>query len=472
MRRKNKKSSLIKKTAFLIVCIAVAVGTFAIAIYNKGAYNMLISQYEHYSVDITKLVAVEIDPEPLSNVQKAVVDIYNNCEHKVMSDQMGTPEFDAYVAQFAYVKEMDDYKAVLADLQRMQNELDVECLYLYWIDVENECYVYLVDAALEDPCPPGCIDPFFMDNVTEALKDVSGGIAPTISNTPEYGWLIATGMPIYNSDGEIIAMSAVDISMNKAMSELVRFMNYIEIAFLVMIILVCVIALFMINKFIVKPIIILSKAASDYKNNKNVFSELKIKRKDEIGLLVDSMIRMEKDIDGYIQDLVLAHEHAGQMEREANIDALTGVGNKRAYDMEVKRLSDSKHPYGIAFIDLNDLKGINDKYGHEKGSISLKTVSRIICKVFAPSSVYRVGGDEFVVILENNDYENSSALIRELTESFRENGANASLPPWESVSAAVGYATYDTKTDKGVESVLYHADAEMYKNKQAMKEAK
>lgn len=470
MRSKTLKLSLIKKTVFLILCITIFVGTVAIAIYNKGAYDIIISQYKHYSTNITRLVAVEIDSERLMNVQKAVTDIYNNSENKVMSDQSGTPEFDAYISQFKSVKEMEDYKIILAELKKMQNELDVDCLYTYWVDVENERYVYLVDAANEDPCPPGCIDPFFMDNVTEALKDLSDGIAPTISNTPEYGWIIATGMPIYNNKGEIIAMASVDISMNKAMSQLVHFMFYIEIAFLIVTILACLLGIFLLNKFIVKPINMLSNAASDYKNNRNVFSELLLKRNDEIGLLKDSMIQMEKDIESYIDDLISTHEHASRMEHEANIDALTGVGNKRAYDIEVKRLNESKNPYGIVFVDINDLKGINDNYGHEKGDISIKTVSRTICKVFNPLSVYRIGGDEFVVILENDDYENRNKLIREISELFQTNESGDLLPPWKNVSAAVGYAVRNTESDTDVESVLYRADTAMYENKKAMKE--
>lgn len=471
MRNKAKKSSLIKKSILLIVCLAIAIGVFAIAIYNKGIYDVIISQYKHYSIDITKLVAVEIDAERLSNVQKAVIDIYNRSPNKVMSDQWGTPEFETYISQFDPVREMDDYKVTLADLQKMQDELDVDCLYILWIDVENKCYLYLVDAAHDDPCPTGCIDPVFFENADEALSNLKAGMEPNITNTPEYGWLISTGMPIYDSQGNIIAMAAVDISMNKAMSQLVQFMMYIEISFMIVIILVCIFAIFMINKFIVKPINTLSRAASDYKSNKIAFSELKFKRNDEIGLLVDSMIQMEKDIDGYIGDLISAREHADQMDRAANIDALTGVGNKRAYDIAVNRLNKSNDPYCYVLIDMNDLKGINDNYGHEKGDISLKTVCRIICRTFNPSSVYRVGGDEFVVILENDDYENSKALIDKVTKAFLLNRSNASLPPWDRVSAAVGYAYYDPKTDKDAESVMHRADTAMYENKKAMKKS-
>ena len=123
MRSKTLKLSLIKKTVFLILCITIFVGTVAIAIYNKGAYDIIISQYKHYSTNITRLVAVEIDSERLMNVQKAVTDIYNNSENKVMSDQSGTPEFDAYISQFKSVKEMEDYKIILAELKKCRMSL-------------------------------------------------------------------------------------------------------------------------------------------------------------------------------------------------------------------------------------------------------------------------------------------------------------------------------------------------------------
>ena len=465
------KSSLIKKTVLVIIFIAIIIGVSAIAIYNKGLYDVIISQYEHYSIDVTKLVAAEIDTERLANVKKAVLDIYENSENRVKSDQWGTPEFEAYISQFKAVEEMDDYKAIHAQLQKMQDGIDVDCLYITWIDAENECYVYLVDAAHEEPCPTGCIDPVFFDDAEEALNNLSAGMLPNITKTPEYGWLISTGMPIYDSQGEIMAMAGVDISMSEAMSQLVRFMIEIGLIFFIMIVLVCILAIFLINKYIVKPINTLSRATLDYKNNKSAFSELEFERNDEIGILAKSMAQMEQDINGYVSDLTSAREYADKMDRAANVDALTKVRNKRAYDIEAKRLNNSENPYGIVLIDMNDLKSINDTYGHEKGDISIKTVSRIICRVFNPSSVYRVGGDEFVVILEDKDYEKRAALIDKISGMFRANKANASLQAWERVSAAIGCAVCEPKTGESAEAVMQRADAAMYENKKAMKEA-
>ena len=425
---------------------------------------------------IGMLVAVEIDSEKLESVQKAVREIYDQADNKVMSDQWGTPEFEEYVSRFESIREMDDYQALLAQLQEMQDEVDVDCLYITWLDVENECNVYLVDAAHEDACPIGCIDPIYTEDRT-VLEHPEIGFAPNISNTPEYGWLIATGMPVFNDQGELIAISAVDISMNEIIAKQQHFLITVALLFLCLTILLCLVAIILVNHIIIKPVNVLTRAVEQYShNNKKAFSELDISKNDEIGILAASMANMEEEINGYISnleqttsDLIRAREHAEQMDIAANIDALTKIRNKRAYDIDAARLNESTKPYGIAMIDLNGLKEINDSYGHEKGNISINTVCQIICRIFKHSPVYRVGGDEFVVVLENNDFENRESLIRAFSDEIRKNASDESLEAWQRVTAAVGCAVYDPEEDENVESVLKRADAAMYVNKKAMK---
>ena len=68
--------------------------------------------------------------------------------------------------------------------------------------------------------------------------------------------------------------------------------------------------------------------------------------------------------------------------------------------------------FAVCMFDCNCLKQINDEYGHDKGDIFLKETTRIICDVFEHSPVFRIGGDEFVAVLQNGDYENREALLR------------------------------------------------------------
>ena len=157
------------------------------------------------------------------------------------------------------------------------------------------------------------------------------------------------------------------------------------------------------------------------------------------------------------------------MDIAANIDALTRVRNKRAYDVDAARLNEGKTEYGLAMIDLNGLKATNDTYGHEKGDASIKSLCQTVCGVFKHSPVYRVGGDEFIVILENDDFRDREMLIEQFRDKIREISGNESLQPWDRISAAIGCAVYDPGRDRSVEDVFNRADEIMYENKKKMK---
>lgn len=196
---------------------------------------------------------------------------------------------------------------------------------------------------------------------------------------------------------------------------------------------------------------------------------------DEIGDITSQMNEMVDKLNYTMKELMTSQQYADAMSELATKDSLTGVRNKTAFDKMTakleKEIAAGNKDFGLVMVDLNNLKVINDTYGHDKGNIAIRTMCNNICDVFAHSPVYRVGGDEFVVVLKGNDYNN----ISDLTKLFRERNKvseNTQLNPWEIASAAIGYALYDDAIDNGaVESVLIRADQEMYKDKGDMKRA-
>lgn len=120
-------------------------------------------------------------------------------------------------------------------------------------------------------------------------------------------------------------------------------------------------------------------------------------------------------------------------------------------------------------IDLNYLKRINDTYGHEQGNIAIKRLSRIVCVIFAHSPVFRIGGDEFAVILKNDDLKNVDALVEKFNSTFDKMSQDDSLEPWEHISAAIGIALYDPLRDNNLTNVFKRADKAMYARKKEMK---
>ena len=168
--------------------------------------------------------------------------------------------------------------------------------------------------------------------------------------------------------------------------------------------------------------------------------------------------------------LLVKGRQAEQYKTLAYIDNLTKIGNRTAHDAYLKEADLEKHSYIIGMFDLNDLKYHNDTFGHEIGDKYIVSSAMIIKEAFGELSndnCYRIGGDEFCVILEDksvNDflmaYEKLNYLINEFNLTSDE----------LSIHIAVGYAQYDPKTDHDLKETRSRADAMMYKNKFMMKE--
>ena len=218
-------------------------------------------------------------------------------------------------------------------------------------------------------------------------------------------------------------------------------------------------------RHITKPLRELTDAAEQI-NEGNYHVKLDYKGDDEIGTLTTTVNRLIEHLDGYISDL----------NSLAYADALTNVRNKGAYDLFMdqiqKRIDEGEDPkFAIAIFDCDDLKYINDTFGHDKGDVYLKNACHLICRVFSKSAVFRLGGDEFAAILQNEDYLNREKLRKHFIEKSAEICSFAK-EPWERISVAIGVADYTYAGDKDAHSVARRADHLMYENKHARKQRK
>jgi len=120
-------------------------------------------------------------------------------------------------------------------------------------------------------------------------------------------------------------------------------------------------------------------------------------------------------------------------------------------------------------IDMNDLKHINDDYGHKAGDLYIKGCCHMICETFKNSPVFRIGGDEFVAILQGKDYSKREEKAAYLRKAFADSFDQPDTEPWLRYSAAVGLAEYSTD-NSNYELVFKQADMAMYEDKKQFKE--
>ena len=252
------------------------------------------------------------------------------------------------------------------------------------------------------------------------------------------------------------------------------------------IVVICVLAMLLfINRHYISKIVRLGENIQEYAGTKNAAIARTIEQDatggDELSTLSMQAATMILELENYMKSLVETtkklgevQEHADAMSELANKDALTGIRNKTAYDKEIRRVEwemqdNPDKKFGIAMIDLNFLKRINDTYGHEQGNIAIKKLCRMVCVIFDHSPVFRIGGDEFVAVLENDDYKNVDLLVAEFNAQLKEMANDESLEPWERISAAIGIAHYNASTDSSVANVFKRADKAMYNRKKEMK---
>lgn len=161
------------------------------------------------------------------------------------------------------------------------------------------------------------------------------------------------------------------------------------------------------------------------------------------------------------------------LNRRVNVDALTSVRNKGAFDDYIRNLQDrldggTSIEFAIGMFDCDNLKHINDSHGHDKGDIYLKKASMLICKVFQHSPVFRVGGDEFAVVLMNEDFRNRVNLMNQFEDRQKESWDSAENK-WQEIRVAFGVAVYDSIKDQNVSDTVRRADKIMYENKRQSK---
>lgn len=142
----------------------------------------------------------------------------------------------------------------------------------------------------------------------------------------------------------------------------------------------------------------------------------------------------------------------------STMDLLTGVKNRNTMNVAIDNLVNGKtklkYPYSIIFADLNGLKQVNDEQGHAVGDELLKSASAILQNVFADYEIYRVGGDEFMIIAEGLDK-------KELNEKIDNLKALASEK--ENLYFAIG--THVAQNGEDIRTAMRSADENMYDDK-------
>jgi diguanylate cyclase (GGDEF)-like protein len=162
-----------------------------------------------------------------------------------------------------------------------------------------------------------------------------------------------------------------------------------------------------------------------------------------------------------LSELIAAHmSHASLYEVESHDnrhDALTGLGNRRAFEerlpVEAARASRSEHPLSLCLLDLDGFKRVNDRLGHPAGDKVLRAVARVLDASRVADDCFRIGGDEFAVVMPETSLEEAAVAAERIAARVRNAGLGDGV-----IDVSFGIAA---TVDPDAASLLAAADAEL-----------
>ncbi|NSL52502.1 sensor domain-containing diguanylate cyclase [Calidifontibacillus erzurumensis] len=176
-----------------------------------------------------------------------------------------------------------------------------------------------------------------------------------------------------------------------------------------------------------------------------------------------SIHRME--IKSYIYEVKQLYQHIQQhfqmLNRQIQQDGLTGLANRRAFDLEIQKYFNHKTPFSLIMLDIDRFKQVNDVHGHLVGDDVLRFLAQIMMNTTREEDLcYRYGGEEFAILLKEKDEKDAYALAERLRTTISQTPS----PTGEPITISLGISSYQ-KDDEAPEMVIKRADAALYQSK-------
>lgn len=433
-----------KKTYLIAVAIFLLVANLSLGIVlMKESSDAMRTLLESRMLDISNTAASMIDGDDLRDLT---------------AEDKSTPE----------------YRDILKTLTHFQDNIDLE--YIYCIkDNGNKNFTFTVDPTVDDPGEFG--EPIMY---TDALYEASLGHAAVDKEaySDRWGRFYSAYSPVFDARGDVAGIVAVDFAAEwyddqvSYQIKTIVVITILSLFFGMMIMLMTASRAGKRFKSLMQElnnlsdgIETLAEELSD--GNRLEGSELLHKdvtetsSRDEISVVADKVRSLEE----YMRVQI------GYVRSKAYRDGLTGLENRTAYLECVvelnKQIEDGIARFSVAMFDINGLKSINDQSGHERGDREIIKASEILRDAFPDERIFRIGGDEFVVII-NRFAEEAGVLMDRCRQLINDEKNEEGV----GIIMSTGYSEYDAARDRSYQDTFDRADRLMYESKKAFYETK
>lgn len=466
VKRPLNRSIVIVFSIFIgLLCIISSVLFYLV--YTRNMYK----RYERQLDSVVTYVEAHIDHDDMANCAKTYVESEKYKEFQTFFDELidNYPDMHyLYIMQVLQPGEELDGCAIVEICAANSKE-----------EIGTDMELHLGDHDVS----------WFGDAQIKEYREILNGKKDVYyRNESDWGVDYTLSRPICDSNGNYYALLSADIDIKEINATIYRNI-FINIALIIGAgILFIVLLILWMRRNVTNPLKKLERYVTDFaetSSGKRDPDELQylppeIHTKNEVEALSNAYAKLSGDMRDYVVSIAEAEreaqglkEHVSEMNAIAYKDALTHVKNKNAYEEKKRSIEKELHEkgeveFGIVMADINLLKTINDLYGHDKGDEYIKGACKIICDTYSHSSIYRIGGDEFVVLLQGRDYANRDQLIKVARDIFDVIMHDTEKKAWTRYSMALGMSIWQSGDDFDV--VFSRADQNMYEEKAKIKQ--
>lgn len=395
-------------------------------------------------------------------IRKNMLDLSNTAADLVDGDTLGALTADDVGSS--------GFNDILLELSAFQNNADIEFIYAVR-RVTDDRFIFTVDP---DPVDPGQFGEEVV--VTPAMRTAAYGTAD-VDDVPaqdRWGNFYSAFSPVFDSNGDVAGIIGVDFNSAWYNAQLWRTSTFVVIMSLLFT-LVGVSGCIMVNSRVRTRIGVvrmeLSKLSDDVETLMDEIqagygepsaaaargAEENEDQGDELFTLNRKIRAMHREMERYLD----------YMQTRVNTDALTRVGNTTAYQARQKemahRIQDGTASFTLVMFDINNLKHINDRYGHTGGDRIIRAAAAAIAEGFGERNTYRIGGDEFIAVAEHvppGELENRLASLDKAVAAYNRDPEHIAT-----LSISRGQAAFQPEQDRAFRDVFIRADGRMYECK-------
>lgn len=388
-----------------------------------------------------------------SLINKNMLDIVNTAADLLDGDALGALTEDDVGGEV--------FNDVIQKLSVFQNNADIQFIYAVR-QLDEDTFVFTVDP---DPIDPGAFGEEIV--VTEGIKKAGKG-TPAVDDAPmadRWGNFYSAYSPVFDSNGNVAGIVGIDFDAEWYNDLKRRHTITITIETILSVSIGGAVVFIITNgvrkrfKELNAGIARLSSIVDQLMERVGAMSGGALRKEtkgaqDELEALGERIHVMQNDMTVYLDYL----------QKQAYTDSLTNVGSSTAYHELVDKLEEEikkgEAAFSVIVFDVNSLKMLNDKFGHECGDRIIVGAAEAISKVFGVEHTFRIGGDEFAVVTERAD-EKDFYRVDAQVAAFNQRTTGSCAP----LSISKGLAHFEPGQDYSYKEVFARADMSMYEQK-------